>query len=166
MTRRFVVSLLSVAFLAACPSSGSQGLQGPAGPQGPAGAAGAQGQQGNPGPAGPSGDAGSGLSRAGTYCNTRQGLYAADGGISAGAGAMEMTCNTITDIPVAGGCSGQTLNLSTGQYFILQSTPAGWNTPGAVATWNCQWAFVNGATGQSMDSALGYICCLSADAGS
>jgi hypothetical protein len=78
---------------------------------------------------------------------------------------MTLSCNSVSDVPLAGGCSGQTLNFSSGQYFILSNGPGAWDQPSSLASWTCEWAFVNGATGTSMDLAQGYICCLSADGG-
>lgn len=156
--------LFVVCWLLACSSPpAQQGPKGGPGPQGPQGLPGQPGQQGLQGPAG---DAGFGLSRTGIYCNTRQGLYVADGGISAGSGSVTLTCDAISDVPLVGGCSGQTLNLSSGQYFIVSNAPGNWDQPLSVASWFCQWSFVNGASAPSMDLAQGYICCLRTDGGS
>lgn len=167
--RRFMTTQRWAGLLATCWLLGCSSPIGPQGPKGDPGAQGPQGlpgQPGQPGAPGLAGNAGVGVSRAGTYCNDRHGLYVADGGISGGLGAMQLACNDPSDVPLVGGCSGQTLNLSTGQYFLLASAPVGWDqVPPILAGWNCQWAFVNGASAPSMDLAQGYICCLRADAG-
>jgi len=161
---RFVIFLVALT-VAAC--STQTGPQGPAGPKGDTGAQGVQGgqgvpgQPGTPGPAGDAGPRGGGFytSPSDAYCITRIGLFAADGGIQAGAsGFMTLQCSDPADLVLPGSCTGQ--NLGTGvQYYVYDSSPVGGLNGSPLTGWFCGWAFV-APPQTTMDAAKGTICCI------
>jgi hypothetical protein len=92
-----------------------------------------------------------------------QGLYSTDGGVVSGVGTMLVSCNSTTDLPLTGTCSGQTPD----NYIITESQPLYWDNsaPSAPAGWLCTWGFVSGHTLTDMPNAKATICCINADGG-
>jgi hypothetical protein len=151
-------ALLLLVVVVAC----TQGGVGPTGPQGPQGVTGPEGPTGDAGPAGPRGG-GVYVSRNSTYCNSRQGLYAIDGGVVASEGTMVVACNAIADLPLTGVCQGQTPD----NYITTINEPLNWDNsaPTQPSAWTCTWAFVSGHTVTDMQNAKATICCINADGG-
>jgi hypothetical protein len=160
MRYRFLATILLMAPLG-CSSKGDAG---PTGPQGPAGPQGAQGLQGPVGPPGPAGDAGGGLyaARTDAYCNSRSGLFIADGGVQGGQGQMEVSCDSEIDLPLTGTCDGS----QPGQYLLTFSHSANWGgpadplNPSQAARWQCTWQQWPGASAADMTQARAEICCI------
>jgi hypothetical protein len=158
-----LVLLLATSVLAVSCRSGSTG---PAGPQGPQGQQGPQGTPGvgSPGPQGPIGG-GRYVDRSNIYCLSRQGLFIADGGISAAGGQMEIDCTGNNDLPVTGSCDGLVPSDTQSQ---ISAPSVGWHVPpdqvdagpSAPAGWFCSWQFAGGTTPHDLPNVGAHVCCV------
>lgn len=146
----FTRILLLVCAIALSACEGATGAMGPAGPSGP---------DGGSGPAGPAGTDGGGYysSRANVYCNTVTN--------TAGLAVVTAPCNTLTDIPIGGGCSSSPTVTTVA---LVTSQPVAWEAAyvdQVPAYWACAW--VSNGAGTSTDGtpviltgASAKICCV------
>ena len=144
MTHYSFIALLAVASCTPGPV-GPQGSQGPQGPQG------ARGSDGAPS---------SYSKRSDIYCNERQGLFVADGGVGAvsRAGFMTVSCDNAADLPLFANCDG----VYGDDVHLESSRPqTRWDdATDGPARWGCAWSFSGTATPHDLPFAAGRICCI------
>ena len=106
--------------------------------------------QGSPGHDGAPGRDGA-FTRTPSYCNSWSTYANSGNGWSTSA-----SCNNALDIPLSGSCF-EPQGVPSGS-ALSAASPVNWETTTAIAAWECQWAWQNGAP--QVDFAIkAEICC-------